>query len=90
MADKMLDLDCGIAYTRIEPWLSEELGLSCEGASWVFSEGDQVCRIQLERLEPRMHSLIGIERTRLLAEGDAAALERFERLFTLRFLSAGG
>ena len=90
MPDRMLDLDCGIAYERIEQWLSEGLGLSCDGTCWVFYEGDQTCCIQLERLEPRMHSLIGLERTRLLAEGDAAALERFERLFTLRFLSAGG
>ena len=90
MANKRLDLDCGIAFARIEQWLSEELGLPREGTFWVFSECDQMCRIQLNRLEPRTVGLASIERTRLLAEGDATALERFERLFTLRFLSAGG
>ena len=94
-----LDLDCGIAYARIAAWLDDELALSREDGSWVFHEASQpsrpehtgqTCRITLEALENRTFRRVSIERTRLVAEGDAGALESFEKLFTLRFISAGG
>ncbi len=94
-----LDLDCGIAYARIAAWLDDELALPRESGSWVFHEANQptrpehtgqTCRVSLEPLESRAFRNVSIERARLVAEGDAGALESFEKLFTLRFISAGG
>ncbi len=85
-----LDLDCGIAYARIAAWLDGELALPREDGCWLFRDDLQTCRITLETLESRTFRRVSIERTRLVAEGDAGALESFDRLFTLRFISAGG
>ena len=85
-----LDLDCGIAYARIAAWLDDELALSREDGCWLFRDDLQTCRVSLEPLESRTFRRVSIERTRLVAEGDAGALESFEKLFTLRFISAGG
>ena len=87
---KHLDLDCGIAYGRIALWLDDELALPRENGHWTYSVNSRACRIELEPLESRAFGNISIERTRLTACGDAEALASFERLFTLRFISAGG
>ena len=86
-----MDLDCGIAYRRIAAWLDDELALprNDEGA-WEFTCEEGFCTVTLTECEPRMAGPISLERTRLQADGDDAALERFNRLFTLRFVSAGG
>ena len=85
-----LDLDCGIAYTRIASWLDGELDLTQEDGHWVFDDNGKMCLISLEPLEKRAFPHVSIERTHLVAEGDAGALAAFEKLFTLRFISAGG
>ena len=85
-----MDLDCGIAYARIAAWLDDELQLPPAGDSWHFSCSPFACRISIEPLEDRELGPLALERTRLVACGDAEALKRFEKLFTLRFVSAGG
>ena len=85
-----LDLDCGISHTRIESWLDDELALPRDGRGWVFALGNQLCRIEVDQLESRVFGAIALERSRLKAMGDAEALAAFEKLFTLRFISAGG
>ena len=87
---KPLDLDCGIAYSRIETWLRSELALSILDGSWLFEHGGAICRIRIAPLDPRSLGHVSIERCALHAEGDAAAVAEFEHLFTLRFMSAGG
>ena len=89
MADA-LDLDCGIATSRITSWLDDELGLPCSDCCWTFSEHHRTCLVQVEPLESRTFGTISLERTRLIAHGDSEAVESFNRLFTLRFISAGG
>ena len=90
----MLDFDCGIAYTRIASWLDDELRLPRHDGTWLYKPkppNDQgSCIIRLEPLESRALGAIALERTRLTARGNAEALASFERLFTLRFISAGG
>lgn len=83
-------LDCGIARRRIDAWLSEELALRRDGLGWVFFHGDCSCRISTDELERRPLGAVEIERTELRVEGDEPAREEFMRLFTLRFMSAGG
>ena len=88
-----IDLDCGIAYERIERWLAEELGLirlDSRKSAWMFSAPDGQCRISIDRLESRAFGDLHLERTRLRADGPEAGVDMFERLFTLRFISAGG
>ena len=85
-----LDLDCGILYARIVAWLDDELALPRDGARWVFAAGRQSCLVDVEPLEDRVFGTIVLERSRLKAVGDAEALAAFEKLFTLRFVSAGG
>ena len=85
-----LDLDCGIAYERIATWLASELALPKSGPAWVFEHASRSCTVELCELEPRMLRTLSLERCRLIARGDDAAVEEFERLFTLRFVSAGG
>ena len=85
-----MDLDCGIAYDRIASWLSDELSLPCEGARWTFAADGSSCTVTLDRLEPRRFTNLELERSHLVAKGDASAVDAFERLFTLRFMSAGG
>ena len=88
--DNAIDLDCGIALHRITDWLDDELALPTSDDGWVFSEGHRICYVQAIPLEPRTIATVSIERTRLTAHGDAEALAVFEKLFTLRFISAGG
>ena len=84
-------LDCGIAYERIETWLDVELALPRTGdATWSFTEGDAACEAALSRLGTETVGMFAFERTGLDIAGNAAGVERFYRLFTLRFLSAGG
>ena len=84
-------LDCGIAYDRIEMWLDDELGLPRAGeARWSFAEGESACEAALSHLGTETVGMFTFERTGLDIAGNAAGVERFYRLFTLRFLSAGG
>ena len=85
-----MDLDCGIAYGRIASWLSDELSLPYEGSRWTFVHDGSLCTVMLDRLEPRSFSNLELERSHLVVKGDASAVNAFERLFTLRFMSAGG
>lgn len=85
-----LDLDCGIAYVRLASWLDDELALRHSGNQWVFQHSACSCSISLESLENRELRNISIERTRLVVEGEPKAIDEFDRVFTLRFISAGG
>ncbi|MBR3182074.1 MAG: hypothetical protein IKF56_05485 [Eggerthellaceae bacterium] len=85
-----MQFDCGISMSRLAAWLDEELCLDHEGEGWAFRHGDATCHVTLEPLENRLLGSYSIERTMLAAEGDDTALKEFERLFTLRFASAGG
>ena len=87
---RTLDLDCGIALPRIAGWLAGELSLLRDGGSYAFRQGECTCAVTLERLDNRTIGLLDLERTRLVAQGDAPAVDAFEKLFTLRFMSAGG
>ena len=89
-ADDVLDLDCGIAYARIAAWLETELRVPYVEGAWLFTSDGCACRVQIEPLESRPLGSVKLERTRLRASGDPEALARFGRLFTLRFVSAGG
>ena len=88
--ERRLELDCGIAYARIAGWLDHELALPREGEAWQFGESGSCCSISAEAQDDRMFARVGIPRTRLVAEGDAEAVDAFQRAFTLRFMSAGG
>ena len=48
------------------------------------------CRISVTALEPRRMAGLALPQTRVVFEGDAAAVSAVYRLFLLRFLSAGG
>ena len=85
-----IDLDCGISYARIATWLDDELALPREQECWVYTLGDQTCTIALEPLEDRPLGAVHLERSHLTVHGDPDALASFEKLFTLRFISAGG
>ncbi len=85
-----IDLDCGISYARIASWLDDELALPREQECWVYTLGDQTCTIALEPLEDRPLGAVHLERSHLTVHGDPDALASFEKLFTLRFISAGG
>ena len=85
-----IDLDCGIASRRIVSWLSKELALREEDGIWTYSAGSHACSVQVAPLEDRALGAVRIERTHLVAHGEAQAVEAFEKLFTLRFISAGG
>ena len=88
--DDIIDLDCGIAMNRITRWLDDELALPAVGDSWVYRENQHACTIQVRPLANRRIATLSLERTHLLAQGDATAIESFRKLFTLRFISAGG
>lgn len=85
-----IDFDCGIKLERITSWLSDELALPASDGGWVFSQGPHTCLIQASPLEARTLATVSIERTHLTAHGDPEALTVLEKLFTLRFISAGG
>ncbi|MBQ9042433.1 MAG: hypothetical protein IJ111_06420 [Eggerthellaceae bacterium] len=85
-----MELDCGIQRKRIVGWLRDELALSCEGQAWVFEADGKACHITADELESRRLGTVNLDRTLVTIEGDEAAAEAFMRLFTLRFMSAGG
>ena len=85
-----IDLDCGISYARIASWLDDELALPRERGCWIYTLGTKACAIALEPLEDRPLGAVRLERSYLTAHGDRDALASFEKLFTLRFISAGG
>lgn len=85
-----MELDCGIQTKRITAWLDDEISLPKEGDRWVFAQGGRTCRISASPLENRKLAGISLERTLVTVEGDAAAIDAFNRIFTLRFISAGG
>ena len=90
MNERTLDFDCGIAYERLFVWLDEELALARSNGSWTFDDRGSTCTVTLEPLESRSFAHLELERTHLEASGQAAAVATFEKLFTLRFMSAGG
>ena len=85
-----IDLDCGISYARIASWLDDELALPRDQGRWLYVCGTESCLIALEPLENRTLGNISLERTHLNVDGDPAAIASFKKLFTLRFISAGG
>ena len=85
-----MELDCGIACKRIEAWLDNELSLPREGDAWMFSCDEGSCRVEAVAQESRTLGTIALERTLVRVEGNPPATEAFMRLFTLRFMSAGG
>ena len=85
-----LDLDCGISHARIAAWLNDELALVQSDEGWVFSSESHTCLVKASPLESRVFGTIALERSRLMVSGEAEALAEFEKLFTLRFISAGG
>lgn len=85
-----MELDCGIRRGRIVGWLRDELALACEGGAWTFVHGGSTCRVSTEELGNRELGKVSLDRTALRVEGDQQAVDEFMRLFTLRFISAGG
>ncbi len=85
-----MQLDCGIQHSRIDTWLESELALPRDGENWVFASGGASCLVSAVPLPSRAIGGIELERTLLTAQGDRAAIDAFQRLFTLRFVSAGG
>ena len=85
------DLDCGIAPARIFAWLQDELALSQDpGGAYIFECAGQRCSATATPLGKSVSGGIALERTRLVMEGSAQAVDELMRLFTLRFMSAGG
>ena len=88
---KSLDLDCGIAPARILPWLEDELALSRDaGGAYVYESDGQTCTIEVTPMGRDFSRPFALERTRLVITGTEEAVDAFMRLFTLRFISAGG
>ena len=86
----IIDFDCGIAMSRITAWLADELSLPVEDGAWVYSVGQRTCRIEVHPLQSRTLGAVRLERTHFIARGDAEAIAELRKLFTLRFVSAGG
>lgn len=87
---KHIELDCGRPYTQVHAWLEDELGLSCQDATWLFERDGSSCAISIKPLPPRSFRHLALERTHIEAEGDERMIDAFMQLFTLRFISAGG
>ena len=88
-----LDLDCGIALNRIATWLDADLACPRNGDAWHFQNEEAACTIELTDLGSHAlstHDAMQVQRTRLLATGNAQAIESFCHQFVLRFISAGG
>ena len=96
-----ITLDCGIPYARLTAWLDDELTLSrADDGLWTFAcekapDDSQArvastCQVGLTRLEDRALSNFALEHTQITIDGDAAAVATLMKLFTLRFISAGG
>lgn len=89
-------LDCGIECNRLVSWLDEELALpQGEDGSWTFfgsaaARESTTCRITVKALPKRCMGSMALPHTSVSIEGDEEAREEFLRLFTLRFISAGG
>lgn len=77
-------------------WLDGELALPRDAnGSWTFSGsaadcGAAACQVAVQALPERRLGSVALPRTSVEIEGDEAACEEFLRLFTLRFVSAGG
>jgi hypothetical protein len=82
--------DCGIAMRRIEAWLDDELALVRDDEGRVYKVGESACCVMIRPLEARTLGSYKLERTELYVKGDPTAVESFQHLFTLRFMSAGG
>ena len=88
---KTLELDCGIAPARILSWLEDELGLTQdESGAYVFESKGLICTATVVPLGKSGRGHFALDRTQLTMSGSEPAVEAFNRLFTLRFLSAGG
>ena len=85
-----IDLDCGISYARIASWLDDEMALPHVQDCWVYTLEMKTCTSAREPFEDRPLGAVRLERSHLTALGDRDALASFEKLFTLRFISAGG
>lgn len=86
-----MELDCGIPERRIVSWLGDELALAREGDRWTFADpAGNACSICTRQLENRTLGIVSIERTLVTVTGNACAIDEFYRLFTLKFISAGG
>ena len=85
-----MELDCGIATKRIIEWLDDELALERAGADWEFPFEGGRCHVTVSPLPNRALGNVSLERTLVTIDGDQRALDEFYRLFTLRFISAGG
>ena len=85
-----MKLDCGIAHRRIASWLEGELSLDWENGAWTYAVADAACQVTATPLPSREFGNIALERTLVTINGDSEAIEEFYRLFTLRFISAGG
>ena len=86
-----MELDCGIPERRIIAWLDTELALARSSTCWTFvGASGESCRITTRELERRSLGAVSIERTFVAIYGDPDAIDEFYRLFTLRFISAGG
>ena len=88
---KSLDLDCGIASARILSWLEDELALSQDSpGAYVYESDGQTCTVEATPLGRDYSRPFALERTQLVIVGPEGAVDAFMRLFTLRFISAGG
>ena len=85
-----MELDCGISCERITAWLDAELGLRREGDGWAFSVAGTSCHVTATPIAGRAIGRVEIERTLLRADGAQEAADELQRLFILRFASAGG
>ena len=85
-----MELDCGIAKARIDEWLDDELALPCGGGRRIFRFEGESCVVSTRELEGRSYGPYTLDRTGLEVTGQDNAVEEFMRLFTLRFISAGG
>lgn len=85
-----MELDCGISHERIVGWLNDERGLPSANGGWTFAYNGSTCRVFADDLGKQTINRVTLERTLLRIEGDPQAVEEFMRLFTLRFVSAGG
>ena len=85
-----MELDCGIRSERITSWLGDELSLPHEGEMWGFHHAGGTCHVSASPLPARTLGTVSLERTLVSFSGDLVAVEEFSRLFTLRFMSAGG
>ena len=75
-----------IDENRISAFFREQPGAVPVSSGFAFSG----CRIAITPLESRRMAGLGLPQTRVVFEGEAAAVSAVYKLFLLRFLSAGG